>query len=86
MCETGVVALGMALDARDFRISLVELLQVAPEDSPRSQDIHAGLDQIARGDYTEYDRTSTPKLVARVRARGRKRLAALKARKRSAAR
>ncbi|OFW31866.1 MAG: hypothetical protein A3G76_08555 [Acidobacteria bacterium RIFCSPLOWO2_12_FULL_65_11] len=50
------------------------------------QDIHAGLDQIARGDYTEHDRTSTPKLVARVKAGGRKRLAALKARKRSAAR
>ncbi len=50
------------------------------------QDIHAGLDQIARGNYTEYDRRSAPKLVTRLKARGRKRLAALKARKRSAAR
>ena len=50
------------------------------------QSIHAGLDQIARGDYTEYDRASTPKLVARVKTRGRKRLAVLKARKRSGVR
>jgi antitoxin ParD1/3/4 len=45
-------------------------------------DIQAGLDQAARGDSAEYDRTSTPKLAARVKARARKRLAAVKARKR----
>ena len=50
------------------------------------QDIHAGLDQISRGNYTEYDRTSASKLVTRVKARGRKRLAALRARQRSATR
>ena len=49
-------------------------------------DIRAGLDQAARGDYTEHDRTSASKLAARVKARGQKRLAALKTRKRSAVR
>jgi antitoxin ParD1/3/4 len=46
------------------------------------QDIHAGLAQIERGEYTEYDRKSTPRLAARVKARGKKRLAELKARTR----
>jgi antitoxin ParD1/3/4 len=49
-------------------------------------DIQAGLDQIGRGDYTEHDRASLSKLAARVKARGRKRLAALKASTRRAAR
>lgn len=39
------------------------------------KDIQAGLDQIERGEYTEYDHKSTPKLAARVKALGRKRLA-----------
>lgn len=49
-------------------------------------DINAGLEQIARGKYTEHDRASLSTLAARVKARGRKRLAALKASKRRAAR
>ena len=49
-------------------------------------DIQAGLDQTSRGTYTEHDRASLSRLAARVKARGRKRLAALKASKRRAAR
>ena len=49
-------------------------------------DIQAGLDQAGRGDYTEYDPRSASKLAARVKARGRKRLTASKARKRSSPR
>lgn len=49
-------------------------------------DIHAGLNQAARGDYAEYDRRAASKLATRVKARGRKRLAALKTRKRPAVR
>jgi antitoxin ParD1/3/4 len=49
-------------------------------------DIQAGLDQTSRGTYTEHDRASLSKLATRVKARGRKRLAALKASKRRAAR
>lgn len=50
------------------------------------KEIRAGLDQVERGEYTEYDRKSTPRLAARVKARGRKRLAELKLRKRVASR
>ena len=50
------------------------------------KDVQAGLDQIGRGEYTVYDRKSTPKLAARVKGRGRKRLAELKAHKRSSSR
>ena len=46
------------------------------------QDIQAGLAQTQRGEYREYDRKSTPKLAARVKARGRKCLAASKTRRR----
>jgi antitoxin ParD1/3/4 len=49
-------------------------------------DVQAGLDQIERGEYTTYDRKSTPKLAARVKARGRRRLAGQKAHKRSSSR
>lgn len=49
-------------------------------------DIQAGLDQAARGEYTAHDRPSLSKLAARVKTRGRKRLAALRASKRSIAR
>jgi antitoxin ParD1/3/4 len=49
-------------------------------------DIQAGLDQAARGEYTAHDRPSLSKLAARVKARGRKRLAALKISKRSTGR
>ena len=49
-------------------------------------EIQAGLDRAGRGDYAEYDRRSASKLAARVKARGRKRLTAVKARKRSAPR
>lgn len=35
--------------------------------------VQAGLDQIEGGEYTAYDRTSTPRLAARVKARGKKR-------------
>jgi antitoxin ParD1/3/4 len=50
------------------------------------RDIQAGLDQAARGEYTQHDRQSLAKLAARVKARGRKRLAALKAPKHGAGR
>jgi antitoxin ParD1/3/4 len=49
-------------------------------------DIQAGLNQAGRGDYKEYDRRSAPKLAAGVKARGRKRLTALKTPKRHSAR
>lgn len=49
-------------------------------------DIQAGLDQIARGQSTDHDQRSLSKLAAQVKARGKKRLAASKARGRSAAR
>lgn len=49
-------------------------------------DIHAGIEQISRGEYTEHDRASLSRLAARVKVRGRKRLAGLKASKRRAAR
>ena len=50
------------------------------------RDIQAGLDQAARGEYTAHDRPSLSTLAARVKARGRKRVAAVKASKRSTAR
>lgn len=50
------------------------------------RDIQAGLDQAARGEYTAHDRPSLSKLAARVKARGRKRLATAKVSKRSTAR
>ena len=46
------------------------------------QDIQAGFDQIDRGEFAEYAPRSTSKLASRVKARGRKRLAELKAQKR----
>ena len=49
-------------------------------------DVQDGFDQIARGEYSEYDRKSTPRLAARVKARGKKRLATLKVQKRSSSR
>jgi putative addiction module CopG family antidote len=49
-------------------------------------DIQAGLDQAARGEYTAHGRPSLSKLAARVKTRGRKRLAALKVSKRSTGR
>ena len=50
------------------------------------QDIQAGFAQGERGEYREYDKKSTPRLAARVKARGRKRLAASKTRRRAPAR
>ena len=50
------------------------------------RDIQAGLDQAVRGEYTAHNRPSLSKLAAQVKARGRKRLAALKVSKRSPAR
>ena len=47
------------------------------------QDIQAGFAQGERGEYREYDKKSTPRLAARVKARGRKRLAAVKTRRRA---
>ncbi len=38
------------------------------------QDVHAGLGQIARGDFREYDRASLSKVATCVKARGKKRL------------
>ena len=38
-------------------------------------DIRAGLEAIDRGEFTEYDESNIRKLSARVKARGRKRLA-----------
>ena len=46
------------------------------------RDIQAGFDQIERGEFSEYDHRSAPKLASQVKARGRKRLADLKAHKR----
>jgi len=46
------------------------------------REIQAGLDRAGRGEYAEYDRQSASKLGARVKARGRKHLIALKAGKR----
>lgn len=50
------------------------------------RDIQAGFDQIERGEFREYAPRSTSKLVSRVKARGRKRLAELKAQKRRSSR
>jgi len=47
------------------------------------QDIQVGIDQLDRGQYTEYDSKSLGRLAAEVQAAGRKRLAA-KTRKSSA--
>ncbi|MGH9816935.1 MAG: type II toxin-antitoxin system ParD family antitoxin, partial [Candidatus Acidiferrales bacterium] len=47
------------------------------------RDIEAGLDQLERGAYSEYDGKSTRKLAARIKARGRRRLARLKAQRSS---
>jgi len=49
-------------------------------------DIQAGLEQLSRGEYAEHDRASLSKLAARVKVRGRKRLAVVKASKRRAER
>lgn len=48
------------------------------------KDVRAGLRQIERGQFAEYDARSTAKLASSVKARGRKRLAALKGRRRAA--
>ena len=45
------------------------------------KDIQKGIDAIDRGDYTEFDADSLHLLTADVKARGRKRLAAEKARR-----
>ena len=50
------------------------------------RDIQAGFDQIERGEFTEYGPRSASKLASRVKARGRKRLAELKAQKRRSSR
>lgn len=47
------------------------------------RDIEAGFDQIERGAYSDYDPKSTRKLAARVKARGRSRLARVKAQQRA---
>ena len=44
-------------------------------ESLRSE-VRAGFEAIARGEYTEYDGASIQKLAARVKSRGRRRLAA----------
>ena len=46
------------------------------------RDVQAGFDQIDRGEFAEYAARSASKLASRVKARGRKRLAELKAPKR----
>ena len=46
------------------------------------RDVQAGFDQIERGEFTEYTARSASKLASRVKGRGRKRLAELKAPKR----
>ena len=43
-------------------------------------EIRAGFEAVARGEYTDYDGTTIQKLADRVKSRGRKRLAAERAR------
>ena len=50
------------------------------------RDVQAGFDQIERGEFAEYTARSASKLASRVKARGRKRLAGLKAPKRRTSR
>ena len=50
------------------------------------RDVQAGFDQIERGEFSEYTSRSSSKLASHVKARGRKRLADLKASKRRASR
>jgi len=50
------------------------------------RDIQAGFDQIERGEFSDYTPRSESKLASIVKARGRKRLVALKRSKRRTAR
>ena len=50
------------------------------------RDVQAGFDQIERGEFAEYTVRSASKLTSRVKGRGRKRLAELKAPKRRTSR
>ncbi|MEA5619396.1 hypothetical protein VB711_16325 [Cronbergia sp. UHCC 0137] len=38
------------------------------------QDIAAGIEQLEKGEYTEYDENSLPSLLTSIKARGRQRL------------
>lgn len=50
------------------------------------RDVQAGFDQIERGEFVEHTSRTPAKLASQVKARGRKRLAALESSKRRAAR
>jgi len=39
------------------------------------RDVRAGFEAVERGEYTDYDETNIHELAARVKARGRKRIA-----------
>ena len=63
---------GMYQTASEVVREALRVLQHRDEELRRLRsDIQAGLDQIGRGRFPEYDRTSSRKLAAEVKTRGR---------------
>lgn len=66
---------GMYQTASEVVREALRLLQQRDEHLTRLRgDVQAGLDQIGRREYAEYDRRSARALVDAVKSRGRKRL------------
>jgi len=76
------VASGMYQTASEVVREGLRLLKDRDEETARlKRDIQEGIDAIERGDYTEYDLDSIHLLAEDVKTRGRKRLAAEKAKR-----
>lgn len=69
------VKTGMYQTASEVVREALRVLKERDDDLARLKaDIQKGFDEIERGEFTDYDEKSTPRLLAEIKARGRKRL------------
>ena len=74
------ISSGLYRTANDVvREGLRLLIERDQREASLRRDVRAGFDAVARGEYVDYDATTIHKLADRVKSRGRKRLAAERA-------
>lgn len=79
LAEKGQDVQTLVREAIESRLAMEEQLEKNLEGWTEKElrvEVQKGLDDIARGDYTEYDDTTLHELFADIKARGRERLAA----------
>ena len=81
---TQKVKSGMYQTASEVVRESLRLMITKDADESLRRDIRIGFEAIERGEYEDYDETTTAKLAADIKSRGRRRLAAMQNMKKSA--